>query len=112
MSAGTAVNVVTGLMNAVVSEVVVVVTEAADAMTPVKHLAGTDQEPHPEEVTVMSAENQKGVNVGIVVTEAALTVETELTEEAVKVAMTEVMGAHVNSERAYASTAEKRVTSE
>jgi hypothetical protein len=111
-------------MNAVVSEVVVVVTEAADAETPVKHLAGTDQEPHQEEVTVMSAENQKGVNVGIVVTEAALTVETELTEktevtevkevteEAVKVAVIEVMGAHVNSERAYASTAEKRVTSE
>lgn len=48
----------------------------------------------------MSAENQKGVNVGIVVKEANLKIETETT-----------MGAHVNSEKAYASIAEKKVTS-
>lgn len=42
MSAGTAANVVTGLMNAVVSEVAVA-QEAADVGTPVKHLEGTDQ---------------------------------------------------------------------
>lgn len=100
MSAGTAANVVTGLMNAVVSEVVVA-QEAADVGTPVKHLEGTDQEPHPEEGTVMNAENQIDVNDATVVTEAALAE-----------AMTEVMGAHVNSERACASTAEKRATSE
>jgi hypothetical protein len=49
----------------------------------------------------MNAENQIDVNDATVVTEAALAE-----------ALTEVMGAHVNSERACASTAEKRATSE
>jgi hypothetical protein len=49
----------------------------------------------------MNAENQIDVNDATVVTEAALAE-----------VMTVVMGAHVNSERACASTAEKRATSE
>jgi hypothetical protein len=51
----------------------------------------------------MNAENQTDVNDATVVTEVP---EVALARE------TEVMGAHVNSERACASTAEKRATSE